>query len=270
MPLYTLGGTVAGAGTATAGIGIKRPLTGVALGNGSASAPDSPVHDLREHLTGTSTITASWQRVILFSGFPQGIGSLLDERLLMAGGTAAGAGTLTGTLLHIIGIGGSSVGRGTFRISVPEQIFGVGVLSAFMDVVHVPPICPPCACPPTQFRWLQTFQKGDLTIRLTDVRGNPVGPIFLAYTMFQVLPTGVLHQVGPTDRKPATASVGCYYVTGTAGEGGQPGCWAIRWRYQQRYGDPVVEQYQQFQILDAALARDPLDTTPRACKYGWD
>lgn len=124
--------------------------------------------------------------------------------------------------------------------------------------------------PMGEFRWNQILGKGDLEICLQDRQGNQRGPVFIAYTMFMVTPTGVLHQTGPTDRKPAQADVGKFYVTGTAGENGQPGCWAVRWRYQRTYGDPITERLVQFRVLDAVLDCDRRDHVHRHCKYGWD
>jgi hypothetical protein len=100
--------------------------------------------------------------------------------------------------------------------------------------------------------------------------GNQRGPVFIGYTMFMVSSTGILHQVGPTDRKPAKADVGKFYVTGTAGENGQPGCWAVRWRYQKTYSEPIVERLVQFRVVDAVLDCARPDPVPRHCKYGWD
>lgn len=120
------------------------------------------------------------------------------------------------------------------------------------------------------FRWNQTFGRGDLEICLKDRQGNQRGPVFIGYTMFMVSSTGILHQVGPTDRKPAQADVGKFYVTGTAGENGQPGCWAVRWRYQRTYSEPIIEQLQQFRVVDAVLDCDRPDHVRRHCKYGWD
>ena len=120
------------------------------------------------------------------------------------------------------------------------------------------------------FRWNQTFGRGDLEICIKDRTGNQRGPVFIGYTMFTVSSTGIMHQVGPTDRKPAQADVGKFYVTGTAGENGQPGCWAVRWRYQRTYSDPIIEQVQQFRVVDAVLDCDRPDHLRRHCKYGWD
>jgi hypothetical protein len=122
------------------------------------------------------------------------------------------------------------------------------------------------------FRWNQTFGKGDLEICLTDPQGNQQGPFFIGYTLFIVYPTGVLHQVGPTNRKPAQADVGKFYVTGTAGENGQPGCWAVLWRYQRTYAEPIVEELVQFRVLDGVLdcERQEPSHIRRHCKFGWD
>jgi hypothetical protein len=121
-----------------------------------------------------------------------------------------------------------------------------------------------------EFRWNQTFGKGDLEICLRDRWGNQRGPVFIGYTMYMVTPTGILHQAGPSDRKPAKADVGKFYVTGTAGENGQPGCWAVKWRYQRTYSEPILERLVQFMVLDAVLDCDRRDPVRRHCKYGWD
>ena len=121
-----------------------------------------------------------------------------------------------------------------------------------------------------EFRWNQTLGRGDLEICIKDKQGNQRGPVFIAYTMYQVTPTGVLHQVGPSDRRPAKADVGKFYVTGTAGENGQPGCWAVRWRYQKTYSGPIVEQLVQFRVLDAVLDCERPDPLRRNCKFGWN
>jgi hypothetical protein len=90
--------------------------------------------------------------------------------------------------------------------------------------------------------------------------------------MYMVSTTGIKHRVGPQDRAPANVSVGRYYVTGTAGENGQPGCWAVVWRYQKTYSEPSVEKLVQFRVVDAVLAGDRHgnEKMRRHCKYGWD
>ncbi len=120
------------------------------------------------------------------------------------------------------------------------------------------------------FKWNQTFGRGDLEVCFQDNTGNPASPFFVGYTMYTVSSTGVLHRAGPLDRKPAKADVGKFYVTGTAGENGQPGCWAVKWRYQMTYSSPIVEQLVQFRVLDAVLDCNHRDDVRRQCKYGWD
>ncbi len=150
---------------------------------------------------------------------------------------------------------------------------GIGNIVAFAQILTVPPpICQPSE--PNRviapFRWNQTFGRGDLEICLKDRTGNQRGPVFIGYTMYIVTPTGIMHQVGPLNRKPAQSDVGKFYVTGTAGENGQPGCWAVKWQYQMTYSVPVQESIVQFRVLDAVLDCDRPDHVRRHCKYGWD
>lgn len=351
MPLFDLSGSIGGAGSVSGSIGLHIPVRGASLGNGAATdAADNERHLLGGHLSGAGGITGNFQRVLLFSGMPQGVGTLSDGLLMLLGGTVQGVGNVSGTLAHVIGIKGSAFGKGKFALSVPEKLIGVGTLTAYMEVVKVPPpICPPhCCCrrcesddcdeceefhegnhfrdcdrdwrhchecqenhwehrrrrdvalgrtrrdrdrheherfedykdrerrqqgemrPLREFRWLHRFGRGDLEIFLRTNTGNPVSPVWIGYTIMMVTCTGIMQQIGPTDRRPAVENVGKFYVTGTAGEGGQPGCWAVLWRYQRSYQEPIVEVIEQFTVLDHVLDRDPRDVTLRNCKYGWD
>jgi len=109
-----------------------------------------------------------------------------------------------------------------------------------------------------------------LSIRLTDFVCNPIGPVWIEYTLYQVVRGCQLKQVGCHSQRPATCKVGTYYATGCAGEGGQPGQWVIRWRYQRTFADPIIEKDMCYQVLDAVRGPVPGDTTVRNCKYGWD
>ncbi len=292
MALIDVSGEADGTGDALASVGISSPLGGSSSGSGGAgSGPITPFLIFGGTLSGSGVASAGFTQTLLFSAEPVGLGDLSDTLLALVSGTASGTSTATATMQHIVGLRGVASGVGTFNLSIPEEIFGFGILTAFMEVLHVPrPLCPPrCTCSAhgpvntdpisgatfgpggiKRFRWLQTFQRGDLAICIRDVRGVPFGPYFIGYTMFTVSSTGVMHQVGPTDHKPVMATLGTYYATGTAGENGQPGNWAIRWRFQRSFGGPVMEQIQQFQVLDAVLAQEPLDQTVRVRKFGWN
>lgn len=339
MPLYDLNGTASGSGDTTGTAGLVHYVGGTGAGAGSGSfGPGQTTHFVGTSLAGHGTFTpANVVQVMIFTGRTAGQGTVADELLISVEGTVAGVGTATGYLAHMIGLAGSTSGRGVLDVSVPEQLFGVGALTGFAEILRVPPpLCGPiCGCRGCcgrretdcdhcqeyhrdhnhqavpwwwqcyecwerhafhergfwihdrhkhhrewtrcpnpdglipDFRWHHTFGKGDLEICIHDRQGNQRGPVFIGYTLFTVSSTGVKHQVGPTDRKPAQADVGKFYVTGMAGENGQPGCWAVRWRYQRTYSDPITEQIMQFRVVDAVLAGDR-DHWRRHCKYGWD
>ena len=80
------------------------------------------------------------------------------------------------------------------------------------------------------------FQPTDLVIR-TFKAGRATGPVYIAYALYQVR-GDALHLVGPAAHSPATRELGIYYVTGTVGEGGQPGVWMVRWTIQEALGAP--------------------------------
>ena len=95
---------------------------------------------------------------------------------------------------------------------------------------------------PGIFVWGHVFQRGDLPLIIRDPVGNPAAPAVVTYTMFRYLkncPTPV--QVGPLNRTPVTAELGEYYVSGVAGENGQPGDWFVRWVYQESIDSEKVE-----------------------------
>lgn len=108
---------------------------------------------------------------------------------------------------------------------------------------------------------MQAFERGDLGIRLTDEHGNPYNPVRIWYTMYQPLPGGLsLRQIGPERQTPVQGSVGEFYVTGRAGELGQPGEWLIRWTYQKAIGSEVRTMGVSFHVTV---------NTGNCHKYGW-
>jgi hypothetical protein len=125
-------------------------------------------------------------------------------------------------------------------------------------------------CPePKTFRYLHVFQRGDLPIYVFNATG-PVVPERIVFTVYFVRPGGALKQVGPPRRTPVAGMEGEFYATGRAGESDQPGCWMIRWEFQRTLSEAVQTKDMYFQVLDAVLANDPRDTTPRCRKYGWN
>lgn len=112
------------------------------------------------------------------------------------------------------------------------------------------------------FQWMQTFQRGDLGIRLTDEHGNPYNPVRIWYTMYQPLPGGLsIKQIGPEKQAPVQGDVGEFYATGRAGELGQPGEWIIRWTYQKTSESEPLSTETRFQVVV---------NTGDCHKYGWD
>jgi len=244
-------------------------IDGTTVGQATASAVMPLIHNIVDPLVGQATVTASTQAVFNMSGFLVGAGALIDASILDVAGLAVGSGSVTADLFRIVGIAGYLQGGSQVALSVPEPIFGVAVVSAYMEVIHVPP--PVCETPwvTTTFRWGHQFGQGDLNICVVAAGGNPVSPVCMSYTLYQVVRGCQLRQVGGS-RKPVQTSVGCYYVTGTAGECGQPGLWALRWSYQRTSGDPMMEKLCYFTVMDSVLSPVPGDTLQRACKYGWD
>jgi hypothetical protein len=229
--------------------------------------------DVGGTVSGAGSVTGTAYRKMIVSGRVEGDGALTLGHQLEAGGTLAGSGSVTGTLRVIKSVSGNVRGSGAVVLSYPEPLVGSGTLTAFMEVTRVPPS--PCSsptspcCPTLEFRWLQAFQKGDLTLSVVDNLGRPVGPVEVSYALFQVLPSCVLVPHGCGGRQPAMASLGVYYATGNAGEGGQPGLWLIRWSYRKSIGGPVIVQDVNFRVVDSILRHIPGDLTQRGCKYGW-
>lgn len=270
MALIDIDGTSTGSGDATASLGILVSFDESLGGGGDPGLSPGVIHDLPYLLMGGSSLTGSPESIIDFSGYTGGAGDVIDARLLTVGGTSTGISALSGTPVRIVGVSGYALGGSRFGISVPEPIYGVAIVTAYMEVIHVP--LPICETPQVdkQFRWGHQFGRGDLELRVTDNLGNPLGPVCVSYTMYQLQKGCAPKQYGPSGRKPGTERVGTYYATGTAGECGQPGLWLIRWSYQKTFGGATVEKDCYFWVLDSVLCPVPGDTLTRTCKYGWD
>jgi hypothetical protein len=269
VALYDIDGTATGSAVLSGPLAVFAAATGTVTGSASASTTPFVDHELLETLLGSAVVTASTQQVFDVSGFVVGQGLLIDARLLDLSGVALGSGIASASATRVIGLSGYTFGVSHVAFSVPEPIYGFAVVTAYMDVIHVKP--PVCQTPQvsTKFRWGHTFTRGDLEICVVGAGGNPLGPVCMSYTLYKVVQGCQPIQVGPSGRKPARSGVGCYYVTGTAGECGQPGLWMVRWRYQRTFGDPVVEKDCHFLVLDSVLWPVPGDNLLRECKFGW-
>lgn len=106
---------------------------------------------------------------------------------------------------------------------------------------------------PGVFRWGHVFQRGDLPNFVTDMAGYPANPYKLTFTLFYY-PKGACcpMRVGPIDRTPVNADIGEYYVSGVAGQCGQPGDWYVEWKLQEAFGSQVSTDLFGFKVFDTA------------------
>jgi hypothetical protein len=266
VALYDLDGTTVGAAIIDGSLGVFANFSETVGGDSAVMDAAVPVDlVLSETLVGAANLSANTQAVFNMSGYVLGGSALLDLRLIDISGILAGAGVLTGNLLRILAIDGYTSGGSSLALSVPEPIYGVGILTGFMEVIHVP--LPLCEIPPVSlsFPWGHQFTRDDLSMCFEGGR-----PVCVHFTLYQMVPGCQPIQKGPSNRKPVLDDKNCYYATGTAGECGQPGLWAIKWSYQRTFGAPMVEKTCYFTVLDAVLSPVPGDTLQRVCKYGWD
>ena len=271
MALYDLDGSITGTGTTTVDEALTFGAGATASGTGAASGPLDVALLFGDSLSGTSTVSGDVERILLFSGQSAGAGVLSDTVLITLDGLLLGISSVTGDLVRVRQVAGITQGSGFPYLSVPNPLHGAAIVSAFMEVIHVPPpLCPELLKPVTTFRWQQTLTKGDLCVQITDAACNPLGPVCIDYTMYRLVQGCALHQVGCAHRVPANCGVGAYYATGCAGEGGQPGTWVIRWRYKRNFGDSFIEKDFCYEVLDSVSGPIPGDTLDRNCKYGWD
>jgi hypothetical protein len=231
------------------------------------------VRNILQGVSGSGDVLSAPGNVWYVSGYTFGQGDLNDPLRIDASGTTAGTGgvSLVGPAIIWAFTSGDVDGQGSFfDAGVPLPLEGTSSLAGYAEVLHLPPICP---CPPPPYielRWGQFISKDELPFYLRTNSGDRYAPFAINFTFFQVLPGGIKQRVGPADRSPIMSDVGDFYAVGIAGEGGQPGEWVVRWEWQRYQNGPVYKQEYPFVVLDAVLAYDPNDLTPRKCKYGWE
>jgi hypothetical protein len=118
------------------------------------------------------------------------------------------------------------------------------------------------------FRYLQTLSRGDLCIRLSDQQGQ-FSPAVVYYTLFRISGSGAPLQVGGRKKAVKGPDVGEFYVTGNAGEQGQPGQWVVKWEFQRTYLSSLQTIEQRFQVVDA-VAVSGQAVPGRTVKFGWE
>lgn len=221
-------------------------------------------------VSGDSESTASSGVLRLSSAEALGQGSLSWDYLVDGAGQANGQTTITGAGLRVISSRGWIKGVGQFLWSgAPLPIFGQAFVVGTPVVDRHLPAIRAIVAPPKSFRYLQLLQRGDLPIYLCDSTG-PVSPVWVGFTMYQVLPCGARKRVGPFQRTPVKGTVGEFYAVGRAGESGQPGNWVIVWEWRHYFNGVTQSKEMTFQVIDAVAAADPRDMTVRCRKYGWN
>lgn len=100
------------------------------------------------------------------------------------------------------------------------------------------------------------FQRGDLPFYVSDVSGQPMSPYKVRYTMhYRRQGSGCYAPAGCIEHTPVCAGVGEYYVSGVAGQDGQPGDWQVHWVYQESYSSPEREAIFGFKVYDEGTLR---------------
>lgn len=218
--------------------------------------------------TGASTFSAQGGTIQLTSALVQGFSSFSWDYVSEAAATVLGASTSSASAVAAIGVGAFFQGGGHFLYSELLPIQGASFL-AVAEVVdaHLPSVKAITMGPKT-FLWLQSMQRGDLSVFIHDGR-NAIRPVKVAYNLAQLRPDGSRKYVGPQYRTPVSGSLGEFYATGRAGESGQPGRWVIEWLFQQTPQSDVQIVEMHFRVLDATAVGDPREQLDRKIKYGW-
>lgn len=257
-------------GLATTVGDVNPQAAGTASGTSLLSGVAMMVPGASGTASGVSTTSGTVGFGLIVTGRASGQATVEGDWGTSASGTAVGQATVPPpTAVRVLRVSGSVEGTSGMGWIYPLPIHGTSSLAAHIVVeTHLPAIRAVVA-PPKTFRYMQVLQRGDLPIYLCDANG-PVSPYKITFTLFQQRPDGTSFQVGPQHRTPAEGEVGEFYVTGRAGESGQPGCWHVRWEWQRSFDGAYETKEMEFRVEDAVLAGDPRDVTVRVRKYGWN
>ena len=132
MALYDVDGTAVGAAVVTGSLAVLAAIIETVSGGSSTSDTLSLDLVLSPTLAGSATVTANTQGLFNVSGFLVGTGTSIDASLLDVAGTAIGSSVVSGNAVRILGVSGFSFGGSSFTLSVPEPIFGVAIVTAYM------------------------------------------------------------------------------------------------------------------------------------------
>lgn len=243
--------------------------SGVVSGSSTAFSAATVLTFTSAALEGAGGILAAVGVGRLASARFDGVGTLEWAYTQDAAGTFAGTSLASGSAHVARGAVGVFLGSSRFRHSAPLTIAGSSSMSVVPVVDrHLPPIRAITMGPKT-FGWQQVLQRGDLSVFICDAAA-PVVPVIISYRLIQVRLNGSRQPVGPRERTPVAGMPGEFYVTGRAGEHGQPGQWIVEWTFQRtRCSAPQVVELP-FMVLDAVMATVPGDRTCRKIKFGWN
>lgn len=204
----------------------------------------------------------------LSSVFFSGESSFDWDYFVDASAVVTGISTTSAAPLVAHGARAVFLGTSSFLYSVPFVIQGTSLFSLTPVVDRQRRPIRGITMGPKTFRWLQTLQRGDLSVFICDGR-RPVVPVRIAYNLVQFRLDGSRKYVGPRERSPVPGDPGEFYASGRAGEAGQPGNWLVEWVYQRTLQSSVQKTEMRFQVLDAVTVGDPSDTLLRKTKFGW-
>ncbi len=243
--------------------------SGVVSGSSTASGVATVSTFASATFVGMGGVVVTPGVVRLASARFDGVGRLEWAYVKDAAATFSGTSALAGSGLVARYAAGVFLGSSAFQHSAPLRIVGTSSM-AVAPVVdrHLPPLRAITMGPKT-FGWQQPLQRGDLSVFVCDGTG-PVVPSSISYRLMHVRLNGSRQQVGPRTRTPVAGMQGEFYVTGRAGEHGQPGQWIVEWTFQRTgCSTPQVVELP-FMVLDAVMAGIPGDVTCRKVKFGWN
>ena len=213
--------------------------------------------------SGTSNLEG-WMGISYIStGWLSGTSTLEWDWIREGSATIDGTSTVTADGIRVRTAKAVSVGSSQFLDGSPPVLSGTSLMTEMAQVsTHV------VATGLRTFIWMQLFQRGNLAVQFCDGE-NPVIPYDVYYRLTFIRPDGSRMRVGPRKKIPARGGAGEYYVTGLAGEHGQPGEWLVQWFYKHYPTSSIKTVEMSFQILDAVLCGCSYDLTDRQTVYGW-